>query len=407
MRSYYKKAWTCAMIATFILFYYTFSFAQTENIKGVQFKDGSIMYGKVLKMNIYDIQIETKDGKIISRKFDEVEVFIKDNGVDANSLPTMALGSIASAQNVDVRATATTVFIERFSAELYGGYLKGQSREFVYDAATGHRISELIWSIDNAYVVGLSLALRPIERLKISVGGWIPVSSGNTMDDYDWLVTGFDDWSDWSHHTDTKLHQAYMIDTRAAFTLASLKRKPDASNPWQIRHASLDLIGGYRWFKLDWTAYGGSYVYSSGGGVRNVTGQFPDGQPVISYEQWWEAPFAGLGGRLSIDRWTLSTEVIGSLWGKGRDRDNHHLRTLLFEESFSNVGMLAVNVGINYDLTKHLAVFARFDYEKFFEGKGPTTATDYSTGAVTTFGGDAAGADFYTMLFSLGLKLRF
>jgi hypothetical protein len=41
MRSYYKKAWTCAMIATFILFFYTFSFAQTENIKGVQFKDGS------------------------------------------------------------------------------------------------------------------------------------------------------------------------------------------------------------------------------------------------------------------------------------------------------------------------------------------------------------------------------
>jgi hypothetical protein len=85
MRSYNKKAWTYAIIVTFILFFCTFSFAQTENIKGVQFKDGSIVYGKVIKMNIYDIQIETKDGNIISRKFDDVDVFIKDTGVDAKA----------------------------------------------------------------------------------------------------------------------------------------------------------------------------------------------------------------------------------------------------------------------------------------------------------------------------------
>jgi hypothetical protein len=89
MRSNHKRAWTCAIVVTFILFFCTFSFAfaQTESIKGVQFKDGSIIYGKVIKMNIYDIQIETKDGNIISRKFDEVDVFIKDTGVDAKQEP--------------------------------------------------------------------------------------------------------------------------------------------------------------------------------------------------------------------------------------------------------------------------------------------------------------------------------
>jgi outer membrane protease len=323
------------------------------------------------------------------------------------SLPIWAQGSFASDQNVDVRTKTTKIINDRFSAELYGGYLKGKSHEFVYDAATGHKISELIWSIDNAYVVGISLALRPIDRLKISVGGWLPVTSQNTMDDYDWLINGFDDWSHWSHHSDTKLHQAYMIDTRATYTLASFQRQPDPARIWRINQASLDLIGGYRWFKLDWTAYGGSFIYSSGGGVRNESMQFPDGQPVISYEQWWEVPYAGLGGRLSLERWTFSAEVIGSPWGKGRDRDDHHLRTLLFEESFSNVGMLAANVGIDFDLTKHLSVFSRFDYEKFFEGRGATTETDYATGTVTVYGGDAAGADFYNMLFSLGLKLKF
>lgn len=83
MRSNHKKAWTCAVIVTFILFFYTFSFAQTESITGVQFKDGSVIYGRVIKLNVYDIDIQTPDGKIISRKFADVDVFYKDTGVVA------------------------------------------------------------------------------------------------------------------------------------------------------------------------------------------------------------------------------------------------------------------------------------------------------------------------------------
>jgi hypothetical protein len=83
MKPYHKKVWTFALIVTFILFFYTLSFAQYESIKGVQFKDGSIIYGKVIKMNVYDIQIETKNGQIISTKFDDVANFFKHTGVDA------------------------------------------------------------------------------------------------------------------------------------------------------------------------------------------------------------------------------------------------------------------------------------------------------------------------------------
>ena len=76
MRFCHKKALICVMIAAFTLLFYTFSFAQHEGIKGVQFKDGSAIYGRVIKMSADDIQIETKDGKIISRKFTDVEGFI-------------------------------------------------------------------------------------------------------------------------------------------------------------------------------------------------------------------------------------------------------------------------------------------------------------------------------------------
>lgn len=76
MRLCLKTTRNCAVIVTCILFFYTFCFAQNEDIKGVQLKDGSIVCGKVIKMNVDDIQIETVDGKIISHKFDEVEGFI-------------------------------------------------------------------------------------------------------------------------------------------------------------------------------------------------------------------------------------------------------------------------------------------------------------------------------------------
>jgi hypothetical protein len=81
MRPYHKNIWTWGIIVNFILFFYTISFAQTENIKGVKFKDGSVIYGRVIEMNINDIRIETEDGKILTRKFDDVVKFLKDSGV--------------------------------------------------------------------------------------------------------------------------------------------------------------------------------------------------------------------------------------------------------------------------------------------------------------------------------------
>ena len=109
MKSYHKKVCTCAIIVTFILFY-TFSFAQTESIKGVQFKDGSIIYGRVVKMNVYNIDIQTTDGKIISRKFDDVANFLKDTGVDSKQeikqIPVA--GKVSQDKQVDKILPATS-----------------------------------------------------------------------------------------------------------------------------------------------------------------------------------------------------------------------------------------------------------------------------------------------------------
>jgi opacity protein-like surface antigen len=118
MRSSHKTAWTCATVVTFILFFYTFSFAQTENIKGVQFNDGSIIDGRVIEMNVNDIRIETKDGNIISRKFSDVANFIKDTGVDAKQEVEQAPVAEKVSQDKQPAHSAMGVYVG-----ILGGYV--------------------------------------------------------------------------------------------------------------------------------------------------------------------------------------------------------------------------------------------------------------------------------------------
>ena len=64
-------------ITVFVLLFNTVLFAQTEDIRGVRFKDGSVIYGMIIEMNVNKIIIMTKDNEAITKKFDDVESFIK------------------------------------------------------------------------------------------------------------------------------------------------------------------------------------------------------------------------------------------------------------------------------------------------------------------------------------------
>lgn len=87
-----------AIILCFIFIGIGSAFAQNENIKGVQFKDGSIVYGRVIKVSVTDVQIEMKDGSIMSRKLEDVETFIKEGDEESlkilsNARHTWAIGT--------------------------------------------------------------------------------------------------------------------------------------------------------------------------------------------------------------------------------------------------------------------------------------------------------------------------
>lgn len=307
----------------------------------------------------------------------------------------------ADAQTVDKSKTGTAQITNYVSIELYGGYLKGQSRELVYNAQTGHKESELFWRIDEAFVVGGTIAVRPVDWLTFKVGGWIPVKSNNTMEDYDWSASGKSDWSDWSNHPDTQMTRAHTINAGAAVRVAKFDKTS------LFDRAQLDLLAGYRWFYIGWTAYNGSFIYSRDSGWHNDIDSNPEGHPVIAYEQWIETPYLGIGGSMSINRWSFNGEVTGSLWGRASDRDHHFNRTLLFEEEYNNMSMLAGEFSASYAFTDHFSLFGSFVFQKFFEVQSSTTKTNYETGEVTNYPGNAAGMDHYSMLLNLGIKCVF
>ena len=304
----------------------------------------------------------------------------------------------AQAQSVSKQNSASRIFGDTVSVELYGGYLSGESRELVLNPGTGHVDSKLYWKINKAAVIGGTIAFSPRPWMTFKLSGWIPGNAVNTMEDYDWLGTPTQDWTDLSHHDDTTLDHASMIDARVAIRFLTLPSVQLADR------GGLEAIAGFRRFNVAWTAKGGNFIYSSGGGFRNDVGNFAAGQTVIKYEQWMYTPYLGIGGSIGSGRWSFDGAVIGSLWGEAEDRDDHVLRSTLFTDEFSKMKMIGIDASLNYALNDRFTLFGRYEYQQYFEAHGPSVANDYGAGTVTRTAGDAAGMSSTTMVVSLGVR---
>jgi plasminogen activator len=264
---------------------------------------------------------------------------------------------------------------------------------------SGNKASELFWKIDGAWVIGGTLAVRPLDWLTFRLSGWTPIRSFNAMDDYDWKFSG-QDWSDWSHHNDTKMNSAYMFDAGVALKIAAFGKNPVFDS------AQIEFLAGYRQLYLSWTAYGGTYVYSDSGVFRGDTGSVPKNEQGISYEQWMKTPYLGFGGTMNVKRWVFAGDVTGSLWVQGRDRDVHYRTTTQDEDRFSNMNMVACNVSVGYFFTERLSLVGRFAYTQYYESNGPATEVNYANGESQYRPGKAAGMDHESTLFSLGLNWK-
>jgi plasminogen activator len=273
------------------------------------------------------------------------------------------------------------------------GYIRGTSREYVYDAR-GAKLSQLDWRVDHGAVAGGRLTFRPLGWLSVRARGWTKVDADNLMKDYDWFAgyLGFDSWTHRSVHPDTELTTGVQGDVSVAAWL------------WDDGGFALSVIAGYRHMVLKWAAYSGSYLYSVSA-FRDTAGTLPD-QLAITYQQWWQTPYAGFGLSYAVDDLVVTGEVIGSGLVNARAKDYHALRDILFEDKFSPSFMVGATVGVEYRFSEAWSAVGRVEYQRYFEAEGRTKITDGATGAVIRLPRPAAGADSENTLVSLGVRTR-
>jgi plasminogen activator len=260
------------------------------------------------------------------------------------------------------------------------GILNGESHEIVdwpegSDFA-GTKLSELIWTLDNVYMIGAGISVRPWSWLTLNFDGWNRINKDSaTMDDYDWIGSpylGTSDWDHWSHHPNTQLEKGYMLDISAEISAYT--------DPL----FSLKGIVGFKRDYWKWNAYDGSFVYSiscddDGTCIYDYRGYRGNFTGLgITYEQEFNTPYFGIAAKLNFDKLQLNARLIGSPWVDLETSDTHHQRNPPFVDrgDFERSNMIGLDLGAHYQMTENLSLGAMYHYQEYDETKGFTVRTD-------------------------------
>jgi outer membrane protease len=331
------------MIVTLSLFFSTFSFAQTENIIGAEFQDGSIIYGRVIKINVYDIHIETKDGKILSRKFDDVVRFLKDPDVNANGREK----SQGKKENLSIaigteRMSGNTTYqigypITDPGGIQYAGYFPFSKLEWPLD----------IWlaRLDAGLTIGNAWRINGVLKKNLS-------DHNDIMEDSDWITSADPGRLDVYSNSDISKFDAWIFDIDVEWLF--LKQKPFTL------YAGL----GYQHQKFDYDAKLIHQYSPSGLAGAEAYG---DGSVGITYGITYSMPYLKIGTDFQVnDKFTLAGSFAWSPMVKAKDEDHHLLR--------ANGGIIAtgkmdgnaymINVSTKYNFTPSWFLQGGFHYTR-------------------------------------------
>lgn len=285
----------------------------------------------------------------------------------------------------------------KIDGELTAGMLSGTSHELFYDPlGSGHKYSELIWTMDDVAIISGKVSLKPSHWWSVDLSGATNVTQEATMDDYDWLdLTRPNDWTHWSHHNKTHLERALMFDLSTKLAL------------WRTSFFDLKGIAGYRWDKFDWTAYGGSFIYSTPGNFRDDIFDLPPSTVGIEYIQEFRTPYLGLGGELRLGDFALEGTVTGSWWATMDSRDSHFLRFLQWQDSYDGGTMLQYDIEGRYKFSDTVTFKAGWKHLEFDEMKAPTRVSIIGGPGIVYYPGDTHGADHESNQITAGVVYSF
>ncbi len=266
-----------------------------------------------------------------------------------------------------------------------------EAGEYVYDGS--HKLSQLDWESKNVPTakMGATLELGYNWRLKGKLD--IGMDGDGHMVDRDWLVYSIDDWTHQSVHPDTRLDHYLSGTIEADRTF------------YQTDTTRLSLGGGLGYSDVQWSAYGGSYIYSTYA-LHDTVGNFADGEKGITYRQKIPVAFVSANAEQRIGALTLAGGIQGGATFGISDIDDHWLRDLRFYDDMKPAPMIGANVSLDYQLLPSASIYVAGDFQKVYHAKGDTKVESTTSSASANYD-DAAGADFQSWSVSFGLKGRF
>ena len=282
------------------------------------------------------------------------------------------------------------------SVSIDAGLAHLRAKEIVYDGRW--KTSELEWESKNVMVLRGTLGMEITPGWRLRGEAKLGFKGNGFMVDSDWLPpyttsNGKDDWSHRSVHDDTRL------DHYGAASLELVRRVFDEEGD------RIDLGVGARYTDVQWTAYGGSAIYSTYG-FRDLALIFPDGEKGITYRQQIPVVYATLASEHKRGDFTFTSAFQAGAMVNAKATDDHWMRDLNFVDDFSFAPSFAARAGLDYRLLPKASLYLEGSYEHTNFKRGDTTMRDTVSGASSQYS-DAAGGSFSAATVNIGVRGSF
>lgn len=273
------------------------------------------------------------------------------------------------------------------------------ANEHVYYYPTGiENLSLLVWQ-STAPIASIDAKARFGDGWTLRGHVDAAMSGDSSMADYDWLTYAPSlkpaDWDNRSLSPNTNLD--WYLNGEIA-----VGRDLPISDSFVV-----NVNGGLKYTDVQWTAYGGTKMYSNAGLFDNI-GNLPDGA-VGRYRQQLPTVFAGVDTTLKDGPWNLDVSGKAGLILFGQSIDHHFVSTppkyIIDQLNFGQV--LSADMRIGYDISDHLGAYLEGTYEKMFAGHTPSDYYVTATNTKYLHSDWRGGAELDVISFKSGLKGNF